>query len=173
MPTERPTITSLFAVTLLTLTAFPANAADNGVSVMNNAGKASCMSVKFVTKPRMIVDCPDGEIYDFCFNRETVDASGLLTGTIKHFSDPTHKGLSKVGWDEDQIVYYIVTNMETADGDLMTREVGIWDGKNKNYSGLGTVTGGTGRFENATGSLSAYGNTDGGGIGVGTVCLNN
>ncbi len=156
----------------LALASLSASGADNGVSVVDTGGKANCTNFHFVTKPRVIVDCPADQIYDFCFTREVVDASGVLNGTMHYFSDPTHNDLSKVGWDPDQIVYYGIIKYETTDGDLITREVGIWDSKNKNYGGLGTVTEGTGRFANATGSIGGYGNTDGGGIASGTICLN-
>ncbi|WP_135507601.1 hypothetical protein [Roseovarius aestuariivivens] len=153
------------------LSALPAAAADNSISIIDTGGKANCTNVQVLSKPRVIVDCPANEVYNYCFTREWLDASGLLTGTMHYFSDPTHSDGAKVGWDSEQAFYHGVSRIETANGDLSLQEVGAWDGNSKNYAGLGTVVGGSGRFENATGEIGGYGNTNGAGITVGTICL--
>ena len=72
----------------------------------------------------------------------------------------------------EQGFYHGILKWETAEGKVEMREVGAFDMKNGNYAGIGTVVGGTGRFENASGSTTTYGNGKSGGMTLGTVCLN-
>ena len=167
-----PCPVAVVLMTLLALTAPPARAADNGMSITTTTGAANCINVSTVAKNRTIVECPANQVYNFCFTRDIADLSGLLSGALTYLNDPSYAGRSGIGWDEDQAVYHGVLRWETDEGVLMTKEVGVSDSKNGNYAGLSTVTGGTGRFENATGSMVSYGNSASGGVSSGTICLN-
>jgi hypothetical protein len=67
------------------------------------------------------------------------------------------------------------SSIHTDDGDLFFDEAGSTDGANGNLTALQTITGGSGRFQGATGQLFAHGNFNfatlqGQGEYEGTVC---
>lgn len=142
-----------------------------GPSAAHTDGRAGCTNVQVATGPRSIVDRPADERFTVCFTRETIDVSGQRDGKFHHVSDPTEADRSGIGWDPDLAVSSAIEKIETADGELDLRELGIWDKTNKNCAGAATVEGSTGRFKAATGSLTSIGNGDGNGLASGTIYL--
>lgn len=158
-------VMSLLAVLGLTS---HARAADEIISPMADADKANCQSVHAIQEERVIVDCPSDQKFNFCFTRKTVDRAGTITGQMEFFSDPTKEaGLQHA---PHQLQYGLVINLVTESGVLQMEENGIWDTESKDWAGLSTISGGTGDFEGATGQLATFGNTDAGGMVIGTIC---
>ena len=148
--------------------ASPAAAGDGIVSPMGNGQGANCRSVHAVLQKREIVDCPARQAYDFCFTREVVDRAGLLTGRMEFFSDPSKE--AKIEHAPGRLRFHGTVKVVTASGQLRKEENGILDTKSKDWAGLSTITGGTGDFEGATGSLASFGNANGTGLEIGTIC---
>ncbi len=146
----------------------PAAAGDGIASPMGNSEAANCRSVHAVLQKRVIVDCPAGQAFDFCFTREVVDSAGLLTGRMEFFSDPSKE--AKIEHAPGQLRFYGTIKVVTASGELRKEENGILDIKSKDWAGLSTITGGTGDFEGATGNLASFGNVNGTGMQIGTIC---
>ena len=138
------------------------------MSPMGVSDESNCKAVEAVQEKRVVVDCPTGQIFDFCFTRSMEDRAGLISGVWEHFADPTKE--AKLQHAPDQIQYNGKVNIVTDVGVLRVEENGIWDSKSKQWAGLSTVTGGTGEFEGATGKLATYGNSGAAGMVVGTVC---
>jgi hypothetical protein len=161
---------SMRTLSFLAVLALPwcALAEVNVVSPMGSGDKANCQSVQATQEPRVIVDCPGDQVFDFCFTREMVDQAGIISGRMEYFSDPSKAGVLKDAPHQEQ--YHGVINIVTESGVLQMEEKGIWDSASKDWAGLSTVLGGTGDFEGATGKFASFGNTDGGGLVMGTIC---
>jgi hypothetical protein len=55
-------------------------AADEFVSPLRGSDKGNCQSVHAVMEKLVVMDCPIGQVFDFCFTREMADPSGVITG---------------------------------------------------------------------------------------------
>ncbi len=143
-------------------------AADEIISPMGGSDKANCQSVHAVQEKRVIVDCPAGQIFNFCFTRKMVDRAGVITGHIEYFSDPSKE--AKLQHAPGQTQYSGAVKYVTKSGVLRVEENGISDRKSMDYAALVTISGGTGDFEGATGKLAAFGNTRAVGMVIGTIC---
>ena len=144
-------------------------AAENGVvSPMAAGDRSGCRSVHAVLQEREIVECPADQAFEFCFTRQVVDQAGWLTGRMEFFSDPSKE--AKLQHAPGRIVYHGVTKLVTTSGVLRAEEIGVFDTKTKDWSGLSEISGGTGDFKGATGNLASFGNAKGIGLEIGTIC---
>ena len=161
---------SMLAMLFLAALALPSHAltADEIISPMGGNDKANCQSVHAFQGKSVIVDCPTGQVFDFCFIKKMVDQAGVITGHIEYFSDPSKE--AKLQHAPDQIQYSATVKLVTASGVLRLEENGIWDSTTKDYAGLVTISGGIGDFEGATGKLAAFGNSHAAGMVIGTIC---
>ncbi len=142
--------------------------AEEIMSPMDVGNGSNCTAVHAVQEKRVVVDCPAGQIYDFCFTRKMEDRAGMITGQMEYFSDPTKE--AKLAHAPDQLQYGGTINFVTDSGVLRMEENGIVDFKSKHWAGLSTVSGGTGDFEGATGKLASFGRIDAAGMVIGTIC---
>ena len=146
-----------------------ARAAEEIISPMGGRDKANCQSVYAVQEKRVIVDCPAGQIFDFCITKKMVDRAGVITGHFEYFSDPSKE--VRLQHAPDRIQYTGAIKYVTKSGVLRGEENGICDRISRDYAGLATISGGTGDFEGATGKLAAFGNNQtGAGMLIGTIC---
>ena len=161
---------SAFAALLLATLALSSRtiAEEEILSPMDVGDGSNCKAVHAVQEKRVIVDCPAGQVYDFCFTRKMADRAGVITGQLEYFSDPTKE--MKLQHAPDQLQYGGVINIVTQSGVLRMEENGIVDFKSKHWAGLSTVSGGTGDFEGATGKLASFGRIDAAGMVNGTIC---
>ena len=143
-------------------------AGDEIISPMGGGDKANCQSVHADLESRVIVDCPAGQVFDFCFTRKSVDRAGIITGRMEYFSDPSKE--TKLQHAPHQVQYNGAVKYVTESGVLRLEENGIWDSTSKDWVGLATISGGTGDFEGATGKLASFGNTHGAGMAIATIC---
>jgi len=143
-------------------------AADEIISPMRGSDKANCQSVHAVQEKSVIVDCPAGAQFDFCFTRKMVDRAGVITGHMEYFSDPYKQAALEHARDQAQ--YSGTVKYVTESGVLQLEENGIFDLTGKDYAGLVRIFGGTGDFEGATGQLASFGNDRATGMVMGTIC---
>jgi hypothetical protein len=147
---------------------FDALAADEIVSPLRGSDKGNCQSVHAVMGELVVVECPTGQVFDFCFTREMKDPSGVIAGKLEYFSDPSKAAKLQHAADQEQ--YNGTINIVTESGVIQMEENGIIDSMNRDWAGLSTISGGTGDFEGATGKLATLGNGGGGGLVIGTIC---
>jgi hypothetical protein len=143
-------------------------AADEVVSPLRGSDKGNCQSVHAVIGKQVVMDCPSGQVFDFCFTRELADRAGVITGKLEYFSNPERA--AKLQHAPDQEQYNGTINIVTKSGVLQMEENGIIDSTTRDWAGLSAISGGTGDFEGATGRLATLGNAGGGGIVIGTIC---
>ena len=97
-----------------------------------------------------------------------VDRSGIITGRLEFFADPSKR--IEIDHTDDQSLYGGFIRIVTENGDLEMTENGVFDSASTEWAGLSTISGGTGDFEGATGKLATFGNAEGPGMVVGSVC---
>jgi hypothetical protein len=115
----------------------------------------------------------DGVTYYWCAERPTL---GTLKGTYRFYSAPEVNG-----WDlevpEGAIgaswwigVSYAISVFETKKGTLFTQETNVWHyDEMEGWGAHSSITGGTGRYDGATGWLAAAGSWDSMAL-VGEIC---
>jgi hypothetical protein len=158
-------LVSSLAITLVS-GSLVATAQSDVTSPMRDRG--NCQAVDATAEPRIVVDCPADQGFDFCFTRELVDRAGVLSGRMEVFSDPT-KG-AEISHNSNQFIYGAFAKIETDEDVLEMDETGIFDAQSKEWSGLATLTRGAGSFEGATGTLATFGDSEAMGRFIGTVC---
>jgi hypothetical protein len=160
----------MLAMLFLAALALPSHTltADEFISPMGGGDQANCQSVHAVQEQSVIVDCPVGAGFDFCFTRKMVDRSGVITGHMEYFSDPYKQAMLEHA--PGQVQYSGTVKYVTESGVLLLEEYGIWDDISRAYAGLVTISSGTGDFEGATGQLASFGNSRAAGMVIGTIC---
>lgn len=161
-----PKLASSLALALLMIDAPTSVAQEDVMSPMRDRG--SCQAVHAVQEPRVVVDCPADQSFDFCFTREMVDKAGIITGRLEFFADPS-KG-AEIGHSDNEVLYGGLIRIVTDGGALEMMETGVFDTESKEWVGLSTLSGGTGDFEGATGKLATFGDSESLGMVVGSVC---
>lgn len=161
---------SMLVMLFLAALALPSHTlvADVIVSPMGDSDKANCQSVHAVQEKSVVVDCPAGQIFDFCLTKKMVDRAGVITGHFEYFEDASK--VAKLQHAPGQVQYTGAIKYVTESGVLRGEESGISDRISRDYAGLATISGGTGDFEGATGKLAAFGNSRGVGMLIGTIC---
>lgn len=116
----------------------------------------------------------DGATYYWCAERPTL---GTLNGTYRFYSAPSFNG-----WDLEVPaesmgtswwigVSYAISVFETSKGMLFTQEAQVWHGAElEGWGSHFSITGGTGRYDGATGWIASAGSWDSMAL-VGEVCM--
>jgi hypothetical protein len=123
-----------------------------------------------MAEPRVVVDCPADQSFDFCMTRELIDKAGVITGRLEYFENSTMG--AEISHAPSEALYSSSARIVTDEGVLEMAENGVFDTQSKEWAGLASLTGGSGAFEGAAGKLATFGNAEAMGMFIGTVCSN-
>jgi len=161
---QKTTLMLLFAIAMCVVTGRQAFATQGALCIPVHATIEALFVATGCTSPVGL--CTAGQITGGVLNGQTsFTALGIATAAGMTGIEP-----------DTTLSYHGVLEISTRHGTLTISDIGVFDQAFGVYSEVGRITAGTGRFENATGTLFIYGNAfpDGSGFNGairGKVCL--
>lgn len=145
-------------ITMNTIKKFLMTAVSALLLVTTSAFGGECMRVNAVANETAYLEAPDCNGFDFCIS---YDLKGKPKGELWLYSNygETHQLPDPLGTGLPFHVSHAEYRLDTKDGDIYMSTNAIYDMMTTVFAEVSIVTGGTGKYEGATGNVVGYVNS--------------